>query len=229
MVKDYYQVLNIPKTASDDDVRKAYRTLALQFHPDKNNSPGAEEKFKQISEAYEVLSDSAKRQDYDRATESSAQRPSSSTTFVFHYHGDPLATFAHFFGSPSPLFHAPMPPPPPTPASGAWHIMPPARPPPHVGPMFVPFSQAPPPPMPGLQPTRNMIIMPQAPPPTAGPGFVTFPPAQPPMSPGNLIMMPQNPHSRPVGLLPPNIRLPMPAPGHFTNTRPAGGPFLYFN
>ena len=68
MVKDYYQVLNIQKTASDDDVRKAYRTLALQFHPDKNNSPGAEEKFKQISEAYEVLSDSAKRQDYDRAT-----------------------------------------------------------------------------------------------------------------------------------------------------------------
>ena len=118
MVQDYYQVLNIAKTASDDDVRKAYRTLALQFHPDKNNSPGAEEKFKQISEAYEVLSDSAKRQDYDRATATAAQRTNSSnsTTFVFHYHGDPLATFAHFFGSLNP-FHAPMPPPPPTPGS----------------------------------------------------------------------------------------------------------------
>ena len=108
MVKDYYQVLNIQKTASDDDVRKAYRTLALQFHPDKNNSPGAEEKFKEISEAYEVLSDSAKRQDYDRATASEAQRNSNSnsTTFVFHYHGDPMATFSHFFGNLNPSSNA---------------------------------------------------------------------------------------------------------------------------
>ena len=216
MVKDYYQVLNIQKTASDDDVRRAYRSLALQFHPDKNNSPGAEEKFKEISEAYEVLSDSAKRHDYDRATASEAQRTSNSnsTTFVFHYHGDPMATFSHFFGNLNPF--TPMPPPPPTPGPGAWHFISPAQPS-HVGPMFVPFSQTPPPPMP-----RNMLILPQPQPPTAGPQFMTFTPAPPPLPPGNMIILPQDPHSRPV-------RPPMPIPGNFPNTRPAGGPFVYFN
>ena len=216
MVKDYYQVLNIQKTASDDDVRRAYRSLALQFHPDKNNSPGAEEKFKEISEAYEVLSDSAKRQDYDRATASEAQRTSNSnsTTFVFHYHGDPMATFSHFFGNLNPF--SPMPPPPPTPGPGAWHFISPGQPS-HVGPMFVPFSQTPPPPMP-----RNMLIIPQPQPPTAGPQFMTFTPAPPPLPPGNMIILPQDPHSRPV-------RPPMPIPGNFPNTRPAGGPFVYFN
>ena len=220
MVKDYYQVLNIQKTATDDDVRKAYRTLALQFHPDKNNSPGAEEKFKEISEAYEVLSDTTKRQDYDRATASEAQTNSNATTFVFHYHGDPMATFSHFFGNLNPF--SPMPPPPP-PAHGAWHFISPAQPP-HVGPMFVPFSQAPPPPMP-----RSMLIIPQPPPPTAGPPFMTFPPAPPPMPPGNMIILPQDPHSRPVGPILPVMRPPMPIPGHFPDTRPAGGQFVYFN
>jgi molecular chaperone DnaJ len=65
--KDYYELLGIGRNASDDEVKKAYRKLALQYHPDRN--PGdkpAEEKFKQISEAYQVLSDSHKRAQYNQ-------------------------------------------------------------------------------------------------------------------------------------------------------------------
>lgn len=61
--KDYYQVLGVPSTASDKDVTRAYRKLAKQFHPDAN--PGAEDKFKDISAAYDVLGDAAKRKEYD--------------------------------------------------------------------------------------------------------------------------------------------------------------------
>ena len=66
MGKDYYKILGIAKGASEDDVRKAYRKMALKFHPDKNKSAGAEEKFKEIAEAYEVLSDKKKRDVYDK-------------------------------------------------------------------------------------------------------------------------------------------------------------------
>ena len=65
--KDYYQILGISRNASPQDVRKAYRKLAMQYHPDRN--PGdkqAEERFKEINEAYQVLSDSQKRAHYDR-------------------------------------------------------------------------------------------------------------------------------------------------------------------
>lgn len=51
---DYYKVLGLEKGASDDDIKKAYRKMALKYHPDKNKSPNAEEKFKQVAEAYEV-------------------------------------------------------------------------------------------------------------------------------------------------------------------------------
>lgn len=66
MGKDYYKTLGIIKGASDEDIKKAYRKLALKFHPDKNKTPGSEEKFKEIAEAYEVLSDKKKREIYDR-------------------------------------------------------------------------------------------------------------------------------------------------------------------
>jgi len=64
--RDYYEVLGVGKTASVDEVKKAYRSLAKKYHPDVNKSPEAEEKFKELSEAYEVLVDPQKRQQYDQ-------------------------------------------------------------------------------------------------------------------------------------------------------------------
>ena len=64
--KDYYDVLGVPRDASQDDVRRAYRKLAREYHPDLNSEPDAEERFKELGEAYEVLSDSDKRERYDR-------------------------------------------------------------------------------------------------------------------------------------------------------------------
>src|SRR4030043_2084679 len=63
--RDYYEALGVSKTASKEEIKDAYRKLALQYHPDRNKSPDAEEKFKEISEAYAVLSDNDKRQQYD--------------------------------------------------------------------------------------------------------------------------------------------------------------------
>lgn len=64
--RDYYDVLGIPRDASEEDVKKAFRKLALEFHPDRNRSEGAEARFKEVNEAYQVLSDAKKRSDYDR-------------------------------------------------------------------------------------------------------------------------------------------------------------------
>jgi molecular chaperone DnaJ len=64
--RDYYEVLGVSKTASKDEIKDAYRKLALQYHPDRNKAPDAEEKFKEISEAYAVLSDDEKRATYDQ-------------------------------------------------------------------------------------------------------------------------------------------------------------------
>lgn len=63
---DYYAILGISREASSDEIKKAYRRLAREYHPDVNKDPGASEKFKEISTAYEVLSDDAKRDRYDR-------------------------------------------------------------------------------------------------------------------------------------------------------------------
>ncbi len=64
--QDYYQVLGVPRDASDEAIKKAFRKLAFQHHPDRNREPGAEAKFKEINEAYQVLSDRDKRSMYDR-------------------------------------------------------------------------------------------------------------------------------------------------------------------
>jgi len=59
--RDYYEVLGVSRSASKDEMKDAYRKLALQYHPDRNKTPEAEEKFKEISEAYAVLSDEQKK------------------------------------------------------------------------------------------------------------------------------------------------------------------------
>ena len=86
--KDFYQTLNVQKTASDSDIKKAFYKLAKEYHPDVNK--GAEEKFKEINEAYETLSDQFKRRQYDNdmmhgyntSSSSNAQYGSNTT---YHY------------------------------------------------------------------------------------------------------------------------------------------------
>ena len=63
---DYYKTLGVDKKASQEEIKKAYRKLARQYHPDTNKDAGAEERFKAISEAYDVLGDPDKRKKYDR-------------------------------------------------------------------------------------------------------------------------------------------------------------------
>ena len=72
MPRDYYEVLAVPKTANQDEIKKAYRKLAFKYHPDKNKGDkNKEEKFKEASEAYQVLSDPKKREQYDHFGHSS--------------------------------------------------------------------------------------------------------------------------------------------------------------
>lgn len=95
--RDYYDVLGVPKKASQDEIKKAYRKLAMQFHPDRNpNDKSAEEKFKEIGTAYAVLSDPAKRQQYDRFGHDMP-----GTSGGGSYGGmnvDPFEIFREFFG-----------------------------------------------------------------------------------------------------------------------------------
>src|SRR5215471_8504488 len=65
--RDYYEILGVQKSASAEEIKKAYRKVAMQFHPDRNpGDKAAEEKFKEAAEAYEVLSDADKKAQYDR-------------------------------------------------------------------------------------------------------------------------------------------------------------------
>lgn len=65
--KDYYEVLGVGKTATADEIKKAYRKVAMQFHPDRNpGDKASEEKFKEAAESYEILSDTDKKAQYDR-------------------------------------------------------------------------------------------------------------------------------------------------------------------
>lgn len=69
-MKNYYDILGISGSASDSEIKKAYRKIAHEFHPDKNSSPGAEEKFKAAAEAYSILGNKEKRDEYDRSRRS---------------------------------------------------------------------------------------------------------------------------------------------------------------
>lgn len=71
--RDYYEVLDVPRTATDDEIKKAYRKLARQYHPDQNKDPGAQARFVEIQEAYDTLSDPEKRKLYDRYGHAGAQ------------------------------------------------------------------------------------------------------------------------------------------------------------
>src|SRR5579859_2157522 len=101
--RDYYEVLGIPRNATIDDIKKAYRRMALQHHPDKN--PGdaeAEEKFKEAAEAYGVLSDDEKRARYDRYGQAGIGGATTIDPIHFADFGDILGDlfgFGDFFGA----------------------------------------------------------------------------------------------------------------------------------
>jgi curved DNA-binding protein len=97
-VADYYSILGVSKSATADEIKKAFRKLAVKYHPDKNaGNKEAEEKFKQINEAYEVLSDAEKRKKYDRFGENWNKVPEGAEQYQqgggprasYHYEGDP--------------------------------------------------------------------------------------------------------------------------------------------
>jgi len=116
MGKDYYKVLGVARGANEADIKKAYRKLAMKYHPDKNSAAGAEEKFKEIGEAYDCLSDTRKKQIYDQCgeeglkggmggTDNNGNNTGNGNTqnFSYAYHGDPKATFSQFFGNSNPF------------------------------------------------------------------------------------------------------------------------------
>lgn len=108
---NYYKVLGVQSSASPEDIKKAYRKLALRWHPDKNpeNKEEAEKKFKQVSEAYEVLSNSKKRSVYDRAACDSwracggASTPHNSPFDTGYTFRNPEDIFREFFGGLDPF------------------------------------------------------------------------------------------------------------------------------
>mmetsp|Transcript_9721 Transcript_9721/g.11074 ORF Transcript_9721/g.11074 Transcript_9721/m.11074 type:complete len:311 (-) Transcript_9721:217-1149(-) len=99
MAKDYYGLLGVSRNASDEELKKAYRKLAMKYHPDKNqgeNKEQAEAMFKQIGEAYAVLSDAERRKTYDRFGEEGLKQGAAGSS---QFGIDPRELFAQFFGS----------------------------------------------------------------------------------------------------------------------------------
>ncbi len=137
---DYYDLLGVSRSASADDIKRAYRKKALEYHPDRNKSADSETKFKQINRAYEVLSDAKKREAYDQFGHAAFDPASGfggfggggqthrQGPFTYTYYGggspfgaaggfggfegfsDPFEIFESFFGSPSPFTRRPQKP-----------------------------------------------------------------------------------------------------------------------
>uniref|UniRef100_A0A0N5AZG4 J domain-containing protein n=1 Tax=Syphacia muris TaxID=451379 RepID=A0A0N5AZG4_9BILA len=99
MGKDYYKVLGLSKNATEDEIKKAYRKMALKYHPDKNKEPGAEAKFKDVAEAYEILSDPKKKEIFDKYGEDGL-KTGDAEAGPGGYQFDPMRVFTQFFGSP---------------------------------------------------------------------------------------------------------------------------------
>jgi DnaJ-class molecular chaperone len=87
--KDYYEILDLGKNASEEEIRKSYKKLAIKFHPDKNKSKLAEEAFKKISHSFHVLSNKEKKSNYDKyGTEDEVIASRSRNNFKYNYHND---------------------------------------------------------------------------------------------------------------------------------------------
>ena len=98
-MRDYYEILGVAKNADGDAIKKAYRRLAIQYHPDKNQgSPEAEEKFKEATEAYEVLRDDQKRAAYDRYGHAGVRGTGGGPGFGGFDFSDALEVFMRDFG-----------------------------------------------------------------------------------------------------------------------------------
>ena len=117
--KDYYEILGVSKTATSEEIKKAYRRLALKWHPDRNKSPEAEKRFKEINEAYEVLASPEKRRAYDQFGHRAFSGAAGTGPFTYTYSGNlgdifgdwddfggfsnPFDIFESFFGRRSPF------------------------------------------------------------------------------------------------------------------------------
>lgn len=98
--RDYYEVLGVSKNASTEEIKKAFRRLAKEYHPDVSSDPQAEQKFKEINEAYQILSDEQKRANYDRFGHKGlefGQAGANFNDFGFNF-SDIFSGFADFFG-----------------------------------------------------------------------------------------------------------------------------------
>ena len=95
--RDYYEVLGVGRDASDSDLKGAFRRLARQYHPDVNDSPDAEERFKEINEAYAVLSDTERRAAYDRYGHAGVRGAGGTPDFTVDF-SDFADIFGEFFG-----------------------------------------------------------------------------------------------------------------------------------
>ncbi len=125
--RDFYEVLGVSKNSTDTQIKSAYRKLALQYHPDRNKEAGAEEKFKEVTKAYEVLSDPQKKAQYDRFGHAAFDQNqgynagnnpfnrsgpfgySANVNFedIFGGFSDPMDIFENFFGGASPFQRGP--------------------------------------------------------------------------------------------------------------------------